>query len=50
MVIVWLGLAVINIFFLDPTRPELMNLLEASLLAGLIYEHNPFMAILTSFW
>lgn len=47
VIIVWLGLVVINLFFLDPTRPELARLLEESLLAGWIYEHNPIMAIIS---
>ena len=46
--IVWLGLAVINLFFLDPTAPELMRLLDESLMAGWIYEYNPIMALLTN--
>ena len=46
VIIIWIGLAVINLFFLDPTRPELMSLLNESLLAGWIYDHNPIMTFL----
>lgn len=48
VVIVWIGLAIINLFFLDPTRPELVRLLEESLIAGWVYEHNPIMVMLAS--
>jgi len=46
--IVWLGLAIINLFFLNPTTPELVRILDESLIAGWIYEYNPIMAILTN--
>ena len=48
VVIVWIGLAIMNLFFLDPTNTELVRLLDQSLLAGFIYENNPIMAILTN--
>ena len=48
VIIIWLGLAVINLFFLDPTRPELVRLLNESLLAGWIYENNPIMSMLAN--
>ena len=48
VIVIWIGLAVINLFFLDPTRPELVRLLNESLLAGWIYEHNPIMAMLAN--
>lgn len=48
VIIVWIGLAVMNLFFLDPTRPELMQLLNESLIAGWIYDNNPIMAMLAN--
>lgn len=48
IVIVWIGLVVINLFFLDPTQPQLMQMLDESLIAGWIYENNPIMSILTN--
>ncbi|MCL2420979.1 MAG: CvpA family protein [Defluviitaleaceae bacterium] len=47
IIIVWLGLAFINLFFLNPTTPALATLLDESLLAGWIYEHNPIMVMLS---
>jgi len=48
IILIWLGLALINLFFLDPTTPELARLLEESLIAGWIYEHNPIMMMLAN--
>lgn len=48
VIIIWIGLALMNLFFLDPTQPELMRLLEESLVAGWIYEHNPIMTMLAN--
>ena len=48
VILVWLGLALMNLFFLDPTTPELARLLDESLIAGLIYEHNPIMIMLAN--
>jgi len=48
VIIVWLGLALINLFFLNPTTPELIRLLDESLLAGWIYEYNPIMTMLAN--
>jgi riboflavin transporter FmnP len=48
VIIVWIGLAVMNLFFLDPTTPELARMLDESLLAWWIYEHNPIMAMLAN--
>jgi len=48
IIIVWIGLAVINLFFLNPTTPELARLLDESLIAGFIYEYNPIMAVITN--
>ena len=48
VIIVWIGLAAMILFFLDPTNPELMNMLENSLIVGWIYEHNPIMIMLAN--
>ena len=48
MILVWLGLALMNLFFLDPTTPELARLLDESLIAGMIYEYNPIMIMLAN--
>lgn len=48
ILIVWIGLIIINLFFLDPNRPEAYSLLNESLFAGIIYEYNPIMRILAS--
>ena len=48
VLIVWIGLAIINLFFLDPTTPQLASLLNESLIAGWIYEHNPIMVMLAN--
>ena len=46
LIIVWIGLAVMILFFLDPTGPELMIMLENSLVVGWVYENNPILQIL----
>ena len=46
LIIVWIGLAVMILFFLDPTGPELMTMLDNSLVVGWIYENNPIMRVL----
>jgi len=46
VIIVWIGLAVMTLFFLDPTNPDLMSMLENSLIAGWVYETNPIMKML----
>ena len=48
VIVIWIGLALMNLFFLDPTRPELVRLLDESLIAGWIYEYNPIMAMLAN--
>ena len=48
MILIWLGLALMNLFFLDPTTPELARLLDESLIAGMIYEYNPIMIMLAN--
>jgi len=48
LLIVWIGLAIMILFFLDPTGPELRQMLDDSLIVGWIYEHNPIMAILAN--
>ena len=48
VIVVWIGLALMNLLFLDMTRPELVGLLEGSLIAGWVYENNPLMAILAN--
>ena len=48
VIVIWIGLALMNLFFLDPTTPELVRLLEESLIAGWVYEHNPIMGILAN--
>ena len=48
LLIVWIGLAVMILFFLDPTGPELMLMLENSLIVGWVYENNPILQILGS--
>ena len=48
VVIVWIGLTVMNLFFLDPTNADLVRLLEESLIAGWVYENNPILGMLAS--
>jgi len=48
VIIVWIGLAIMNLFFLDPTTPELARMLNESLLAWWIYENNPILAMLAN--
>ena len=44
VLLVWIGLAVMSLFFINPTNPGLQYQLEASLVAGWIYENNPILA------
>ena len=46
LIIVWIGLAVMILFFLDPTGPELMIMLDNSLVVGWVYENNPILQML----
>lgn len=48
VIVVWIGLVVMNLFFLDPTTPELQRMLNESLVANWIYENNPIMAMLAN--
>ena len=48
VIIVWIGLVVINLFFLDPTNTDLIRILDESLIAGWVYEHNPIMSMLAN--
>ena len=46
VVVIWIGLSVLNLFFLNPTEPGLSQLLNNSLIAGWVYENNPIMILL----
>ena len=46
VLIIWIGMALVNLFFLNPTRPELQEQLNESLVAIWFYENNPIMSAL----
>jgi len=48
LIVVWIGLAVLSLFFLDPTRPEMVVMLDQSLLANIFYQYNPIMSMLAT--
>ena len=48
IIIIWIGLAIMTLFFLDPTTSQLVRLLDESLVAGWAYENNPIMAMLAN--
>ncbi|MCL2400201.1 MAG: CvpA family protein [Defluviitaleaceae bacterium] len=48
VIVVWVGLTIINLFFLDPTAPGLQVMLDESLVAGWFYENNPIMHMIAS--
>lgn len=48
VIVVWIGLTIMNLFFLDPTMPGLQNMLAESLIAGWFYEYNPIMQIIAT--
>lgn len=48
LIVVWVGLAVLSLFFLDPTRTDLVDMLNQSLLADIFYQYNPIMSMLAT--